>query len=216
MECWSDSNLHVRGRLIALLTISVLAAGVGVAAAQQSPPQRPTLPSVRPAQVAPSQNATPQQESQGLPDAPQSTTATYFDWVVQCQTLSGLPQQKYCEMAQTSQVQGKNIPFSRVGLAHPIKGQPLRLVVQVPVNVTFATNVRIQTADVDPGIIAPFTRCVPGGCFAEFEIKEEELRKLRAATGSGKLSFADAGGHEVSVPLSFKGFAQAFDALAKE
>lgn len=39
---------------------------------------------------------------------------------------------------------------------------------------------------------------------------------LRAASGAGKLSFADAGGHDVTVPLSSNGFNQAFDALAKE
>jgi invasion protein IalB len=217
MERWLDSSWYPRLGLIALLANLMLAAGVAIAAAQQSPAQRST-PSVRPAQppVAQSQNTTPQQGGPASSDAPQSTTATYSDWIVQCQTLPGPPQQKFCEMNQTSQVQGKNIPFSRVGIAHPVKGQPLRIVVQVPVNVSFATSLRIQTADADPGITAPFTRCVPGGCFVEFELKDEELRKLRAASGSGKLSFADAGGHEISVPLSFNGFAQAFDALTKQ
>lgn len=200
-----------------LIAVFVNFAAAGIAGGQQLPAQRPTPPSVRPAQtpVTQSQNTTPQQGGSTSSDAPQSTTATYSDWVVQCQTLPGPPPQKFCEMTQISQVQGKNIPFSRVGIAHPVKGQPLRVVVQVPVNVAFATNLRIQTGDADPGITAPFTRCVPGGCFAEFELKDEELRKLRAATGSGKLSFADAGGHEISVPLSFNGFAQAFDALVK-
>jgi len=41
-------------------------------------------------------------------------------------------------------------------------------------------------------------------------------RTIRAAAGAGKLSFADAGGREVSVPLSFNGFNRAFDALLKE
>jgi invasion protein IalB len=42
------------------------------------------------------------------------------------------------------------------------------------------------------------------------------LKKLREASGTGKLSFADAGGHDVTVPISFNGFSQAFDALAKK
>jgi len=87
--------------------------------------------------------------------------------------------------------------------------------VQVPVNITLAINVRIQTGDADAGVAAPFARCTPNGCFADFDIKDDVL-KFCAAISAGKLSFADAGGHEVSVPLSFNGFNQAFDALLKE
>lgn len=94
-------------------------------------------------------------------EAPQRTTATYGDWVVQCETESQPPRQKVCEMAQSTQVQGRNLPFSRVAIAHPVKGQSLRLVVQVPVNISFSTNVKLQTGDTDAGIVAPFARCNP-------------------------------------------------------
>jgi invasion protein IalB len=150
------------------------------------------------------------------PDTPQLTTATYGDWVVQCETAPKPPNQKICDMAQTTQVQGGNAPFSRVAVAHPARAQPVRLVVQVPVNVSFATNVRIRTADADPGIMAPFARCIPNGCFAEFDLRDDMVKKFRAASGVGKLSFAEAAGHEINVPLSFKGFNQAFDALSRE
>lgn len=151
-------------------------------------------------------------------DTPQRTTATYADWVVQCETQAGPPPQKACDMAQVTQVQvqGRSNPFSRVAVVHPVKGQPVKLVVQVPVNASFATNVHIQTGDSDPGFVAPFARCLPAGCFAEFDIKDDVLKRLLAATGTGKLSFADSGGHDVAVPLSFNGFSQAFEALSKE
>ena len=119
-------------------------------------------------------------------------------------------------MAQVTQLQGKNLPFSRVAVGRPEKGQPVKLVVQVPVNVSFATPVHIQTGDTDPGVIAPFANCTPNGCFAEFDLREDLLKKLREASGTGKLSFADAGAHDVTVPISFNGFSQAFDALAKK
>ena len=136
-------------------------------------------------------------------EAPRRTTATYADWVVQCETEAQQPRQKVCDIAQSTQVQGRNLPFSRVAIAHPVKGQPVRLVVQVPVNITFAINVRIQTGDADAGVAAPFARCTPNGCFAGFDIKDDVLKKFRAAIGAGKLSFADAGRYDVSVPLSF-------------
>jgi invasion protein IalB len=89
-------------------------------------------------------------------------------------------------MAQSTQVQGRNLPFSRVAIAHPVKGQPVRLVVQVPVNITFAINVRIQTGDADAGVAAPFAGCTPNGCFAEFDIKDDVLKKFRAAISAGQ------------------------------
>src|SRR5579863_5033396 len=194
------SNKIAVGRVAAAV---VLASACNVAAQQPSPnlPARP----VPPAQVrAPSQK-----------DEPQSTTATFADWIVQCEMRNGEPHE-ICDMAQVTQVQGKNIPFSRVAIAHPEKDQPVRLIVQVPVNVSFQINVRIQTADSDPGFAAPFSTCIPSGCFAQFDLKEDVLKKLRAAAGVGKLSFADSVGHYVTIPLSFRGFGQAFDALVKK
>jgi len=149
-------------------------------------------------------------------DAPQRTTATFMDWVVQCEALTKPQYQKVCDMAQVTQLQGKNVPFSRVAVAHPTKGQPIRLIVQLPVNASFGRTVRIQTSDADLGIAAPFARCLPSGCFADFDLKDDMVKKFRSATGTGKVSFADAGGHDVVVPLSFNGFNQAYEALAKE
>jgi len=186
-----------------LLVGSLMMAIAGSAAAQQ-PPRRPA--------AAPHSD----QEQPAASEAPQRTTATYDDWVVQCETPPGPTPQKVCEMAQVTQVQGKNLPFSRIGIPRPVKGQPVKLIVQVPVNVSFVTNVRIRADDSDPGVAAPFARCLPSGCFAEFEVKDDTLKKFRAGSGAGKLSFADAGGHEVVVPLSFKGFVQAYDSLLKE
>jgi invasion protein IalB len=202
-----------------LFAAGLLIAIAASASAQQAP-QRAAAPAKR---AAPSVPTAAQQTAQDQPaaqaaDTPQRTTATYDDWVVQCETQTGPPAQKVCDMGQLTQVQaqGRSNPFSRVAIAHPVKGQPVKLVVQVPVNVTFATSVHIQTSDTDPGFVAPFARCLPVGCFAEFEIKDDLLKKLMAASGAGKLSFADGGGHDISVPLSFKGFSQAYDALAKE
>jgi invasion protein IalB len=184
----------------------VTIAGSAVAQPAPRPPAPRTAPPPQTVQEQP-----PQSE-------PQRTTATYGDWIVQCETQTGPPAQKVCDMAQIAQVQvqGRSSPFSRVSVAHPVKSQPVKLVVQVPVNVTFSTSVRVQTSDADPGITAPFARCVPSGCFADFEIKDDILKKLRAASSAGKMAFADANGHDVSVPLSFNGFNQAFEALAKE
>ena len=191
------------------LAINGLALCITDGAFAQQPPQHTKR---APAETAPVHAA----QAQPAPtiDAPQRTTATYGDWIVQCELRTGPPPEKLCDMAQVTQVQGRNVPFSRIAIARPTKGQPVKLVVQVPVNASFSSNVRIQTTESDAGIAAPFARCTPAGCFADFDLKEDVIKKFRAAASAGKLTFADAGGHDVAVPLSFKGFAQAYDALA--
>jgi invasion protein IalB len=209
-RCWAGA-----------LCMTLLAAS---AAAQQAPPATPRpTPTRSPqaqapaaAQPAPTPSAPSAQPAQG--GTPQRTTATYDDWVVQCETQPGPPLVKACEMTQVTQaqVQGKTQPFSRAAIVRPAKDKASRLVIQVPVNVSFSTNVKVQVSDSDPGLSAGFARCVPNGCFAEFDFKDDTLKKFRAATAAGKLSFADAGGHEISVPFSFNGLGQAYDALMKE
>jgi invasion protein IalB len=149
-------------------------------------------------------------------DAQQSTTATYGDWVVRCVTAAGPPVQKNCDMEQLTQVQGRTGPLSRVAVAHPVKGQPTKMIIQLPVNVSLPAGVKLSLGDKDPGTAMPFLRCVPAGCFAEIELKDDLLKKYRAITETGKIAFKDAAEHDVVIPLSFKGFGPAFDALSKE
>lgn len=150
----------------------------------------------------------------GPSQAQQSTSATYNDWVVRCQKDAGASK-KSCVMDQVTQVKGKNEAFSRIAVAAPVSGRPINLEVQLPVNVLLRAPLVIRTDDADAGFSAPFDHCVPAGCFAEFDVKDEIVKKLRAAEGVGKATFKDSTGHDVAVPVSFKGFREAFDALGK-
>jgi invasion protein IalB len=146
--------------------------------------------------------------------APQRTTATYEDWTVQCELQAGPPPQKLCEMVQTVQSQGQTV--SRVALGHASKAEPFKIVLQLPVNLWLPAGVRIQADDKDPGLALAFKRCVPAGCFAEVDIKDDVVKRLRAATANWKITFKNSGQQDAAVPLSFKGFNQAFDVLLKE
>jgi invasion protein IalB len=119
-------------------------------------------------------------------------------------------------MEQLSRLKGNEQPFSRVVIARPAKGQPLQLIVQLPVNVTMAGGVKIELGGKDTGLSGPFTRCLPGGCFATIEIKNDAPRQFRAASQPAHIVYTNAAGQTVSVPLSFKGFGTAFDGLGKE
>ena len=90
-----------------------------------------------------------------------------------------------------------------------------RLQIQLPVNASFAVGVKVQADGKDTGLLVPFRRCILAGCFAETELREDSLKRFRASTEPGRMTFNDAGEHETVIPLSFKGFDQAYEALLK-
>jgi invasion protein IalB len=67
--------------------------------------------------------------------------------------------------------------------------------------------------------VLPFRVCGPSGCLAELELRDEAmLRRLQArpADRPARVVWRDAGNNEASFNLSFRGFAAALDALARE
>ena len=202
------------------LAAALLLTFAGAATAQQPPP-KPAPP-----KPAPAQHPAPATQGQATPVAPapapadqtpQRTTATYGDWTVRCETIPGPPVQKNCEMDQLAQMQGQANPISRVVIPLMPKGEPPKLFVQVPINVSFTAPLKMTADAKDAGISTPFRRCVPAGCFVEIDLKDDLQKKFRAATAeSGKILYKNAGDQDVTIPVSFKGFAQAYEALLKQ
>jgi invasion protein IalB len=145
---------------------------------------------------------------------PQQTTATYEDWIVRCETQVGPPPKRSREMVQSTQMQGQGV-ISQVAVAHPVKGQPVKIIVQLPNGVWLPTGVKLIAGAADSGLVATFKRCL-AGCFADFEIKDDTIKKFRSMTEPGQIQFKDGTTKDISLPLSFKGFGAAFDALSKE
>jgi len=190
----------------------------GPAAAQQPPPKpappKPAAPAPHP---APAQHppATQGQAAAPADQTPQRTTASYGDWVVLCEIAPGPPPQKNCGMEQLAQMQGQGT-ISRVLIPLPAKGEPPKLFIQLPTNVSFAAPLKITADAKDPSISTPFRRCVPGGCVAEIDLKDDLQKKFRDAAEPGKIIYKNAADQDVTIPLSFKGFGQAFEALLKQ
>jgi invasion protein IalB len=178
--------------------------GLSLSGAAAQPSQAPIL-TQRAAQTAPVPAQTPQR-----------TTATYEAWVLRCDIQSGPPPQKSCEITQLAQVPGQPNPISRVAIGRPVSADAVKLQIQLPVNASFAVGVKVQTDDKDPGLSVPFRRCIPAGCFAEADLHEDSLKRFRASSESGKMTFKDAGERDTVIPLSFKGFDKAYDALLKQ
>ena len=212
---WKTRSMQSKLKIAArVLVIAVAATIVGAAAAQQVA-SRGTAARSRLRNSGRFVVAQARAAATGT-GQPQRTTATYADWVVQCETLAGRTPAKVCDMAQVTEVKGRDLPFSRISVSFPGHGDPVKLTVQVPVNVSFSTSVHIQTSQADPGVVAPFSHCIPAGCFADFALKDDILKKLRAAHGAGRLSFADSAGRQIVIPMSFNGFNEAFQALTRE
>lgn len=133
---------------------------------------------------------------------PQRTTATYEDWTMRC-ALHGAA--KVCEMQ----------PVTQIAIGRQGKSGPLKIAFQVPVNVWLPAGVRLTSDDGHAEVAAGFSRCVPAGCIAETAIKEGVIATLRTKKKNGSLRFKQANKQDVAVPVSFKGFGDAYDAMLK-
>ena len=150
------------------------------------------------------------------PSPPQQTTATYEDWIVRCETQPGPPPQKFCEMVQFTQVKGGGGVISQVAIGRQVKGQPVKLVIQLPIGVWLPTGIKLMAGAKDPGLLTTFKRCLPAACFTDAEINADTIRKFRTTSEAGQIQFKDGNQKDASLPVSFKGFGTAYDALQKE
>ena len=153
--------------------------------------------------------------AQAQNQTPQRTTATYDDWTVRCETR-GTPPVKACEMVQAVTAQGQTSPIAQIAIGRANKNQPLKVVFQLPINVWIQDGVRFVFDPKAAPLAASFRWCVPAGCFADLDLKDDLVKRMRTITVQGRFEFKDAAQRKVAIPVSFKGFGQAYDALSKE
>lgn len=150
--------------------------------------------------------------SAALADAPQSTTATYQDWVVRCVVRTT---GKLCEMTQSTQIKGRAQPLTQIAIGRQSKNGPVKIVFLVPVNVWLPSGIKLVTENKKTAVNAGFNRCVPQGCFAASALGDDTIKKLRGQKNNGTLQFKNAQQRAVGIPVSFKGFGAAYDAIGK-
>lgn len=142
--------------------------------------------------------------------SPQMTTATYDDWTVRCEVRDTATS---CEMSQSMQIKGQAQPVSQIAIGRLTKTDPLKIVFQVPINIWFQDNIALVIDESTTAVKANFTRCIPMGCFAEADLKDDLISKLGKADKGGRLEFSDAGRQKIAIPVSFKGFSAAYEGL---
>lgn len=171
----------------------VLASG---AAAQSPPPTAP--PSTAP--------------------APDRTTASFGDWVLQCHRRGeGSAAVRVCELGQTYQRPGEPGPQAQVALGRAAPGEPLLLTVLVPSNVAIQPppKVTLEGPNAQAFDLA-WIRCLPSGCYANAVVSDQVLKKLNLQKDNGRLNYRDGLERDTAVPISFRGFSEALDAFHRE
>jgi invasion protein IalB len=213
-----------KANVLACLSVFLTLALASLASAQApTPRQPPAAPGAAP-QRPPADGASAQSPGRPTPGPttpvgpePQATTATYGDWLLRCQrVVAPAPTHQVCDVTQTVQAQGQQGPILQLTFGPPAPKEPMKLAIVAPVNVSFPSAARVAVDEKDPQPAElVWRRCVPGGCLAELEIKDELLKRWRVQAGGGIVQIVDATGREIAIPFSFRGFAQALDALLK-
>jgi invasion protein IalB len=143
---------------------------------------------------------------------PSATTAAFGDWILRCVSDAG--GRRICEVTQSIVVAGQEAPLAQIALGRVAAKEPLRLTLVVPNNVTLLTQPRVAAgAEDDQPVALAWQRCLPGGCFAGAVVDAKVLTRWRAGTGMGQIAVVEGAGRQIGIPFSFRGLAQALDAL---
>jgi invasion protein IalB len=176
----NNDIMHPDRAIVMLLASALMAAPLGFADAQT--PKRPAT------SAAPAQGSKPPGAPSGATAeaGPSATSAVYGDWVVRC---SQQAQAHICEVAQTIFAQGQQNPIALIAIGREKENDPLRMVVQLPVNVIVSAHPRITLKQGEAPIELHFERCVPAGCFAMVQPADEAVRRLRANSDPARITY---------------------------
>jgi invasion protein IalB len=151
----------------------------------------------------------------GYAQGPQKSSATYDDWTASCVMVSGAVGQQSCEVVQAQKLQGQPSPTTEIIIGRPNKSEPYKMAIFVPPNVWLQSGVGFVAGDKDAPVTATFKWCTSSRCLAEADLREDTIQALRSLSEPGRLEFKEASQRDVSMPVSFKGFGQALDEIAK-
>lgn len=193
-------------KALAFVTALLLAPSYVIAQSPASPAKAKSSTPAVPAFSAGLQSGA---QPEGGPDM---TSETYGDWIIRCHQIDSV---KRCEMSQTLILQGQTAPIALIAFGREKKGDPLRMVIQLPTNITFEGGVKSTLANGEPVIDMTFRRCFPSGCFADTTVTDAQINKLKAHADPLNIKFKDGTEREIALPLSLRGFGPALDALLR-
>ena len=157
-----------------------------------------------------------QDKEADVPADPNLTTASYGDWVLRCERSRQPSRSRVCDVAQTVPTQDLQGALAQISIARQDGSGPLHIYGLLPANIALPGSATMRDEDGTLELELQWRRCLPSGCLSEAQPSEPVLDRWKKRTGSGQIVYKDAGGSDVTVPVSFRGLRQALDALAKE
>jgi invasion protein IalB len=151
---------------------------------------------------------------------PEITTATFGSWTLRCQASKDNAASRQCEIVQViqaqGQTQGQNTTLAQYGLTQMEKGDQWRFVALLPVNIQFPSSGRLATGAKPPITVElAWQRCIAIGCAAASNLAPDMVAALRNAGEPGTVTYLDAAGRNIVLPVEFRGLSQAMDAFGK-
>jgi len=137
-------------------------------------------------------------------------STTYGDWKVSC---GGGQQEDFCQMHHAINT-GNPAPFvASVTITHQHRRNTYTkfLQVTVPVGVSLRKAIGLQVAE-KSGILAQYSWCLPDACWADVALTDEDVTSIANST-SATLRFFDAKFKPISLPVSLRGFSDAWAAM---
>ena len=139
---------------------------------------------------------------------PSQTTATFGNWTVRCQPVSGTGT-KACEMLQAISTTSGTIANLAIGRLPG--NQDLRLVVQLPIGVSLSETVDIEVPGADV-TRATFEACFPNLCVAQATLSDDALEAFKASDAL-TIAFKDRTKKNVALKASLNGFSAAYGSM---
>jgi invasion protein IalB len=180
------------------------------ALAQTAPAQRPAAPAQRPAAPAPAQPAQPAQQPQNAGPMVVQVKAepSQPEWTKVC----GKDQGTGSEICYTTRdfVSDQGQPVLAMAL-YDVKGQQAQKIVRfvMPLGLLLQPGLRF-TVDQGQPTAGRYVMCLPNGCFAEAQVKDDFIASLKKGANLN-VSVQNQMGREITFAVPAAGFAKAFD-----
>lgn len=211
---------NMKRNTLALVTVLMLGASVGLPAYAQSGDVTTGQSDESQAAPAPAENNTTQSGG-NTTEQPKTTATEHGDWVVHCleeqtdaEKAAHMPA---CQSVQSISVEGQKQPIAQVALGHIKDQNTLTVTAIVPSNISLPGKVHISgngetEAAEKGGVDLTWRRCLGGLCYATADLPADVLDVMKAGS-KGALFFQDATGRMIKLPLSWNGFTAAIDSL---
>lgn len=166
-------------------------------------------------------------DNQGLSE-PQSTSATYGDWTLQCRNVATEdakaakvgainPGMKACEIVETlrlsSDGQSPGAIIAQIAIGRPQPASSLMLTAVLPSDLALPSEVKVLSDEKNAdSLVLTWKKCAGGACYASADVSGQVVGNISNFKNPG-VEWVAGNGQKVRLSMSIKGLNQAYQAL---